>query len=337
VATAVHLIDTALTSRRSAPAGETSGHEDHGVSEGAAHLAETSLELTPQARRNLGLTPEFLKPISLTTYRRSIKLPAVVVPKPGRSQITVSSPLNGVITHVHAVTGEAVKPGELIFEIRLTYEDLVETQAQYLKSISELEVENREIARLEDATESGAISGKSLLERRYAKEKLEALMKSQRAGLRMHGLSDRQVEAIGKDDKLLRDLKIVAPDVDRHDEDEELRLSQNPIRSISFHKSTGLETHDVDSETALVIDDLQVQKGQAVIAGEKLCSLSDFTQLFIEGKAFEQDVAAVSNAAALGWTVDALFQGASGQVTESGLKMAGPAFANYNTTASPAC
>ncbi|MEZ6075346.1 MAG: efflux RND transporter periplasmic adaptor subunit [Pirellulaceae bacterium] len=163
-----------------------------------------SIELTPQARLNLGLTEEYLQPIRLQSYQRTITVPAVVAAKPGRSQIIVSSPLNGVVTHVHAVTGEAVMPGELLFEVRLTYEDLVETQTQYLKTISELEVEAREIERLEKVTQSGAISGKVLLDRRYAKEKLEALLRSQREALRLHGLSDRQVDAIGNDGRLLR-------------------------------------------------------------------------------------------------------------------------------------
>ncbi len=72
----------------------------------------------------------------------------------------VSSPLNDVVTHVHAVTGEAVMSGELLFEVRLTYEDLVETQTAYLKAISELEVENREIARYEDAVQPGEFPSK---------------------------------------------------------------------------------------------------------------------------------------------------------------------------------
>ena len=170
-------IDHTLISRRKAPAGEESSDPHVG---GAPNVEATSLMLTPQSRLNLGLTDEYLKPVELTTYSRAITVPAVIVPKPGRSQIVVASPLNGVVTHVHAVTGEAVLPGELLFEIRLTYEDLVETQTLYLKTLSELEVENREITRLEQATQSGAISGKSLLERRYAKEKLEAHLRSLR-------------------------------------------------------------------------------------------------------------------------------------------------------------
>ncbi|MEO8271736.1 MAG: hypothetical protein ABI557_18580, partial [Aureliella sp.] len=155
-------IDRALATNRASVGGEETTHDDHAGHDhsGQPHDAETqtamsSLELTSQARMNLGLTPEYLKPIELSNYRRSITVPAVVVAKPGRSSIIVSSPLNGVVTHVHAVTGEAVLPGDLLMEVRLTYEDLVETQTAYLKTISELQVESREIARLEEATQSG--------------------------------------------------------------------------------------------------------------------------------------------------------------------------------------
>ncbi|MEO8268837.1 MAG: efflux RND transporter periplasmic adaptor subunit [Aureliella sp.] len=305
-------VDTTLAARRQRASAE---HEL--PTSGSGVKAVMSLQLTTQARLNLGLTDEYLKPIGLQSYRRAITIPAVVAAKPGRSQILVSSPLNGVVTHVHAVTGEAVMPGELLFEVRLTYEDLVETQTQYLKTISELEVEDREIARLERVVQTGAISGKLLLDRRYAKEKLEALLRSQREALRLHGLSDRQVEAIGKDGKLLRDLKVIAPDIDQHSEgehEEELRLSQNLHRSISFVR---VETHK-----PLVIDQLQVHKGQAVVAGEMLCSLSDYSQLFIEGKAFEQDMAAVAQAVEQGWTVEGVFPDARGQVIINGLKLA---------------
>ncbi|TWU49418.1 hypothetical protein Poly59_40330 [Rubripirellula reticaptiva] len=333
------LIDQTLASQRassddehSGPHDDSPGHAAHNESTAIGN-ATASLQLTPQALKNLGLTQDFLRPIELSTYRRSITVPAVVVAKPGRSSIIVSSPLNGVVTHVHAVTGEAVMPGELLFEVRLTYEDLVETQTAYLKTVSELQVEAREINRLEQATQSGAISGKLLLERRYAKEKLEAFATSQREALRMHGLSDRQVDAIGTNGKLLRDLRIVAPDVDEHDHDEELRLSQVQIRPVSFRQDPSLppslpptndashrHSHDQPG-TPLVIDDLLVHKGQAIMAGEKLCSLSDYTRLFIEGKAFENDVNAITEAAKRGWAVDAVISSSSGQETVRGLKL----------------
>ncbi len=294
---------------------EAHSHEDSAE----ATSQSDALELSPQARLNLGLTAENLRPVELSSYRRSLTVPAVVVAKPGRSSIVVSSPLNGVVTHVHAVTGEAVLAGDLLMEVRLTYEDLVETQTAYLKTISELEVEKREITRLEEATQSGAISGKLLLERRYAKEKLDAFARSQREALRMHGLSDRQVDEIGNGGKLLRDLQIVAPDVDEHSESEELRLSQIPIRPVAFPKLQKLVR--ADELRPLVIDELRVHKGEAINAGDKLCSLSDYSQLFIEGKAFENDIFAISEAAKNGWGVDAKFSGASNQVSMNDLKL----------------
>ncbi|TWU43588.1 hypothetical protein Poly51_63100 [Rubripirellula tenax] len=338
------MIDKTLASQRTNDGPGDNGH-DHGTAGHGAHpelggsgQSITSLELSPQAMMNLGLTSEFLRPVELSTYRRSTTVPAVVVAKPGRSSIIVSSPLNGVVTHVHAVTGEAVMPGDLLFEVRLTYEDLVETQTSYLKTISELEVEDREISRLEQATQSGAISGKQLLERRYEKGKLEAYAKSQREALRMHGLSDRQVDSIGTEGKLLRELKIVAPDVDTHDHHEELRLSQISAIPVSFTQSMPpsilpeLKSSDHDQshdhthnhshgKNALVIDDLQVHKGQAIFAGEKLCSLSDYTQLFIEGKAFENDIAAITKAVERNWTVDAVLSGSSGKEYVRDLKL----------------
>jgi multidrug efflux pump subunit AcrA (membrane-fusion protein) len=356
-------VDATLAAQRSGGAG-SHGHDDHaGHDHGeaghaghdhaheAGHSEESSLELTPQARANLGLTPENVRPIQLTTFWRTISVPAVIVPKPGRSQIVVSSPLSGIVTHVHAVTGEAVMPGDLLFEVRLTYEDLVETQTQYLKIISELEVENREVARLEQAAQSGAISGKSLLDRRYAKEKLEASLRAQREALRLHGLSDRQIDAIGQQGKLLQDLQIVAPDLDRHDEKEEIRLSQSPYRPISMQTRPSLPTQTATEQFAmpqsanpqftnpqstnpqaetsqlpqshpLVIDGSLVHKGQSVAAGEKLCTLSDYTQMYIEGKAFEQDVAAVSSAVQRGWSVSAKFPDGGGSGPVDGLKIA---------------
>jgi len=314
-------IDATLASNRGSVTDEEAGHDDHaGHDHGAeAQPAMNSLELTPQPRMNLGLTAEFLKPVELSNYRRSITVPAVVVAKPGRSSIIVSSPLNGVITHAHAVTGEAVLPGDLLMEVRLTYEDLVETQTAYLKTISELEVENREITRLEGATQSGAISGKLLLERRYSKEKLEAFARSQREALRMHGLSNRQVDAIGSDGKLLRDLKIVAPEIDQHSDDEELQLSSLTVRPVSFRRQHAIPNQD--EHKPLVIDNLQVHKGQAVTAGERLCILSDYSQMFIEGKAFENDMMAISNAASKGWDVDAVLSGSSGREVIRNLKL----------------
>lgn len=78
------------------------------------------------------------------------------------------------------LTGEAVAPTRL-FEVRLTYyEDLVDTQTQFLKTLSELDVERRKMAQLEEVTQSGAISAKTLLERKYSRDKTESSLAATR-------------------------------------------------------------------------------------------------------------------------------------------------------------
>ncbi len=322
-------IDATLQQRRSvnASADAHAGHDhaegehdDHAGHDHEGHDEGTSLELNAQALKNLGLTQEYLQPIVLRDYKRTITVPAIVAAKPGRTQIRVSSPLSGVVTHVHAVTGEAVTAGELLFEVRLTYEDLVDTQTQFLKTLSELEVEKREIARLEEITQSGAISAKSLLERRYSKEKIEAYLGSMREALKLHGLSASQIATIEMERKLLRDLSIETPDIDSHNKNEELRLTRLPFKPASF--TANVLEEPIASKRPLIVEDLKIQKGQGVTSGEMLCSLSDFSSLYIEGQAFEQDAPTVTKAAQNGWMIDAMIQTTTDPEVINGLKLA---------------
>ena len=234
--------------------GNSAGSEDPHAHEGHDHGHDTSssLELSKQAQGNIGLTSEYLQPIKLQTFRRTITVPGMIVDRPGRTRVEISTPMAGVITHVHAVQGEAVKPGTLLFELRITAEELVSTQTDLLKSVGDLDVENREIERLTKVTESGAVAQKTLLERKYAKEKLEVLMNAQREALRLRGLSERQIDDITKNHKLLRDLQLVAPGRDHHS-DEELKLSSRKLTPVSLSTVSGQqpdETGHVDDHSA---------------------------------------------------------------------------------------
>lgn len=284
----------------------TDDHTDDHAEHGHAHDDTTSLELSVQARRNIGLTDDLLDEARLQTFRRSITVPAIIVERPGRTQIHVATPMTGVITHVHAVSGEAVQSETLLFQIRLTHEDLVQAQTEFLKTIGELDVERREIQRLSDATSTGAVAKIKLLERQYSEEKLEALLRAQREALRLHGLSEEQVERIATDRRLLRELQIIVPYPDQHEPDE-LRLTGQRVRTASFQQQPeGARKQPQTTHVPLVISDLKVHKGQAVNAGETLCILSDMRQLFIEGHAFQQDTVLLEQAAAKDWPVQAI-------------------------------
>lgn len=302
---------------------------EHG-SHSHAHDEGNSLDLSPQAMANLGLTAEFLQPVRLETFRRSITVPAIIVERPGRTRIQVSTPMAGVITHVHAVRGEAVEPGTLLFKLRITAEELVATQTALLTTIGELDVEKREIARLEEVTRSGAVAQKALLERQYAKDKLDVLLAAQQEALRLQGLSDRQIQGIIVNRQLLRDLQIRAPAADQHGEhDWELTNSHQPqppsrhtaspaaaINEASDHQSRAPASHP------LILQDVLVSKGKQVQAGSTLAVLSDLSELYLEGQAFEQDSQLLATAMLNHWKSTAVFGLADQQSEEvSGLEI----------------
>jgi len=305
------------------------GHEDHGhgtdAHEGHAHDEQAhdahesgehrssasdedqSLVLSKQALGNLGLTDEFIQPIQVKTFERMISIPAIVVERPGRTRLEVATPMAGVVTHVHAVQGEAIAPGSLLFELRITAEELVTTQTEMLKTLGELDVEKKEIARIAEISQAGAIAQKTLIEREYAKEKLEALLAAQREALRLQGLTEKQISDIENERRLLRDLRIYAPSPDEHRHDE-FELTQNDVQPASFSDDHESHAVNVSPDVMLVIQELRAHKGEIVTAGATLGVVSDLSELLIEGKAFEQDASFLADAAAGSWKVSALVE-----------------------------
>jgi len=301
---------------------KSSSSDEHDHAEGDSHAGHdnaNSLELSPQAMGNVGLSKDYLKPIQLETFRRSMTVPAMVVERPGRTRLEVSTPMAGVITHVHAVQGEAIPSGSLLFELRITAEELVETQTALLKTIGDLDVEKREITRLEEITKSGAIPQKTMLERLYAKDKLEVLLASQKEALRLHGLSERQIVEIVEKRRLLSSLQVMAPVPDSHDH-EEFHLTDLTTIPVSYRRSgepaPAIRSNKRDEKEHLpvILQEVFVHKGQTVAAGATLAIVYDLSELYIEGHAFEQDSDLLAKAAAQKWGVTAIFERAGQQV-----------------------
>jgi len=332
------------------PAEDRESEHDH------AHSDAASLLVSEAAKKNLGLTEKFLQPIELRSFTRTLSVPSIIVDNPGRTRLPVSAPMTGIVTHVHAVTGEAIKPGDLILEMRLTHEDLVTAQKEYLQTLGDRDIELKQIARIEGLATAGAVSNKTLIDRQFSRDKLESQLRSQREALRLHGLSDQQISHIDEQRRLLTEIRIVAPHPDDHS-DEELHLSlqkgqklsaqsasANPFRvaSVAEHdgshpatqpkniqpkniqpkkiqpRSTQLEAtlsaaslpaamqHSADDSHLLVLQDLHVQKGHVVNAGDALCVLADYKELLIEGQAFETEANVIAKAKLANWSIEAV-------------------------------
>jgi multidrug efflux pump subunit AcrA (membrane-fusion protein) len=145
---------------------------------------------------------------------------------------------------------------------------------------------------------------------------------SQRSALQLHGLSEEQIDTIVRDKRLLRDLSIVAPRIDNHAHElDRLRLSGGSVIPTSFQNLNETVAGNVQT-TPLIVERLRASKGQGVQAGEMLCTLSDYSSLYVEGKAFEQDAPAIAEAAAKGWPIEAIFSGVAGFETVAELKLA---------------
>src|SRR5262245_61747202 len=204
----------------------------------------------------------------------------MIIERPGRTSVAVAAPLTGVVTEIAAVGGEAVVAGQELFKIRLTHEEIVQAQGEFLKTLAELDVNNRELKRLESVAAEGAIAGRALLERKYEQEKQQAVLQAQREALLLHGLSEEQLAAIERDRKLLQGLTVYAP--------------------------TGEEKVADGDSIVWQIQELKASLGEHVEAGHTLAVLTDYRTLFIQGTAFEQDSRDIQSAVAKGAAVTAL-------------------------------
>lgn len=255
---------------------EAGGH-DH-----AGHAEENSIRLSEQARRSIGLEEG---DVSLSTFQRTITVPGMVVERRGRSRFAIIAPMTGYLTKILAAEGEAVAPDQPLFEIRLTHEELVQGQADLLRTTVEVDVVRREIARLEGIGPEGVIPAKVILERKYELQKLEAVQLAQRQALMLHGLTETQVDNIVGTRTLLGSIAVRAP---------------------------GATTLDKGSDM-LVVQSLPVDRGQHVTAGDTLAVLVDHSTLLIEGDAFEQDITLITEAATVGKPITAVLDASRGR------------------------
>jgi multidrug efflux pump subunit AcrA (membrane-fusion protein) len=258
----------------SPPQPSTDAHAEHDHEHDDAHDADM-IEVSEAARRTIGLQ---LKTAKLGSFVRTISVPGTVVEQPGRSTIQVTAPMTGIVTRIGPTQGEAVTPGQVLFEIRLLHEEVVQAQADLLRTAEELDVIGREIARLERAVTQSAIPGKTVLERQYDQQKQQAILHSQRQALMLHGFTESQIEGILQTRKLVQLLTVRAPELKQAESDGE-----------GFHQ----------------VQQLLVTQGQYVTGGTTLAVLADHRELLIEGNAFERDLDEIQRAYAAGQSVSA--------------------------------
>jgi len=265
--------------------GDPHAADEHAGHDHAGHDDQNSIDLTPQAQASIGLK---LGKVTLANFNRTITVPGLLQERPGRSTVAITAPLTGIVTQIFPILGEAVQPGQKLFELRLTHEELVQAQGDFLRVAEEIDVIVREINRLQKIGVEGGIAGKQVLERQYEQQNKQAVLRAQHQALLLHGLSEDQVNEILATRKLLRTLTVVVP------QDQEPVTTADPAKQA---KPLNYEIHE-----------LKVERGQSVAAGDTMAVLSEHSVLFIEGSAFDKDVQAVNRAVENSWPVDAAIE-----------------------------
>lgn len=133
---------------------------DHGAETDHAHDHEgDAVEVSPQARRNMGITSKTLR---LRSGWRTITIPGTITERPGISDQGVTSPVVGVVTKIDAYPGDTVKPGEPLFTLRLLSEYVQDSQSELFKATRDMQLEQEKRQRLEQI--GTAIPGARLIE-----------------------------------------------------------------------------------------------------------------------------------------------------------------------------
>lgn len=265
------------------PATKPASHDDH----------SNAIALSAQAQGSIGIE---LGQIKLRDFERTVNFPAIIAERRGRSRMEVGTPLTAEINRIFVSQGEAVRPGQELFELRLTHDELVQLQANLLQIAEELEIVKREIARLEQVAREGALAGRSVLERKYEQQKLEATLRVRRQAMLLHTFSDEQIDEILQTRRLLGTLLVRAPTTDDDGE-------------------------PYADDRVFQLEELSVERGQHVNEGTRLAMLTDHHELVLEGDAFEQDAPLISAAWEAGHPVTAILEQSGKSVEIKGLQI----------------
>ncbi|MCC9643300.1 efflux RND transporter periplasmic adaptor subunit [Rhodopirellula sp. JC740] len=295
---------------------EDNGHEEHDHSghDHSGHDESHSIELNAQTRANLRLQ---VQEVQATTYTKYVEVPGIVTQWPGKTHVAITSPLTGVINAIYVSRGQLIRSGDPMFRLRLTHQDLVQTQEAFLTQLGQLDVEDREIRRLSDIASSGAVPGKTRLAREYEREKLLAGIRAAKQSMLLHGLTEDQINEIERSRTLIRELVVRAPWVE-----EDNSLHHEALGAVSSRMAGAPEAefaamqppqmiHDdhVHIDAEFVVSELDVHRGESVTAGQRISQISDFSQLLIEGQAYQRDSKLLRQAATTHAEVQAVLSG----------------------------
>ena len=128
---------------------------------------------------------------------------------PNRQMRVVSAPQSGVLSALLVAEGERVSAGQVLAEMKSP--ELVDTQSQYLESVTRLGLAESELNRDEQLHREGVIAERRLLESRSKQRELATQVEQRRQLLGLAGLSEEAIDTLTRTRKLGSTLPVHAP------------------------------------------------------------------------------------------------------------------------------
>jgi len=229
-----------------------------------------------QAQLNLGLTA---KPLAAQTYWRTIPVPGMVVDRPGQSDRGVVSPATGVVAAIARFPGDTVRPGDPLFTVRVLSEALHLTQTELFKAAQDITLAEAQRKRLADA--AGVVSEARLIEVDSQITRLRVSVNAYRQELLSRGFAPAQIDAVAGG-TFAREIPVAVP--------------ARPADAGAAAPAT------------YELQELKVELGQQVQAGQTLCLIADHRKLAVEGRAFRDETPLLERSVREGWPVAIDFQ-----------------------------
>ena len=242
-----------------------------------------------QAQKNLGLTA---KPLQTDVFWKTITIQGMVVDRPGFSDREVVAPAVGSVSELFHVPGDMVRPGDKLFTLKLASESLQQTQTELFKTSKNIMLAE---ARRERLVAGGqAIAQARVIEVESEISRLEAAAQAYRQELFNRGFSPADVNGV-TDGRLLSEITLVVPP----------RASAQALDGAALDSAS---TPTDEQPLAYELQELKVELGEQVQAGQTLCQLSNHQLLAVEGRAFRDETSLLERSVQEGWPVEVDFQ-----------------------------
>ena len=258
---------------------KAAGKDDHA---GHDHAHKDQVKLSPQAQANLGLDKDgAVDVLAPEGYWRKVLIPGVVVDRPGESDRGVTCRVAGIVTEIKARPGNTVRASDQLFTVQLASEFIQSTQTELAKSSKDLVtaiLKRDQTARL---VKSGTRPGIDLIEEETTVKRLTTMVQGYRRQLQVFGLTPDQIDRAERGEAVTEVVITARP--------------QAPLTPPSALPARGSD--DMPADVLYEVQELKVQLGEQVQAGQTLCTLSNHQRLFVEGRAFKSEAKALAVAA----------------------------------------